>query len=94
MKKIVFLILIPLFIIQSAHAQGITPKEWGLNDIHLQVDRLGEINFYVTEKGIDQEKPLLFLFSGTSGLPTMLIVKSGDKSLQLGTVPPDQINSF
>jgi len=94
MKKIVFLILIPFFIIQSAHAQGVTPKDWGLKDFFLQDDRLGEINFYVTEKGIDQEKPLLFLFSGTSGLPTMLIVKSGDKSLQLGTVPPDQINSF
>ena len=86
--------LIPLFLIQSLFAQGVTPKDWGLKSFHIEDAQLGDINYYVTEKGIDQEKPLLFLISGCRGLPTMLVVQCGDKSLQLGTVPPDQINYF
>jgi len=43
---------------------------------------------------MDQEKPLIFLISGCRGLPTMLVVQCGEKSVQLGTVPPDQINYF
>ncbi|MCJ7811828.1 hypothetical protein MUP95_00725 [bacterium] len=50
---------------------------------------MGDIHFYVTVKGIDQDKPLLFVVSGCNGLPTMLVVQCGDKSVQLGTVPPD-----
>jgi len=80
--------------IQIGFSQGVTPKEWGLQAFKIGHETLGDIHYYVTEKGIDQEKPLLFLFSGTSGLPTMLVVKSGEKSLQLGTVPPDQLHSF
>ena len=92
MKIIIF--LIPLFIIQNLFAQGVAPKDWGLKEFHIKDAQLGNINFYVTEKGIDQEKPLLFVISGCRGLPTMLVVQCGEKSLQLGTVPPDQINYF
>ena len=92
MKTISF--LIPLFLIQIAFAQGVTPKDWGLKSFHIKDDQLGNINYYVTEKGIDQEKPLLFLISGCRGLPTMLVVQCGEKSVQLGTVPPDHIHTF
>ena len=92
MKTISF--LIPLFLIQSVFAQGITPKDWGLKGFHIKDKQLGDINYYVTEKGIDQEKPLLFLISGCRGLPTMLVVQCGEKSVQLGTVPPDHIDTF
>lgn len=92
MKTIIF--LIPLFIIQNAFAQGVAPKDWGLKEFHIKDAQLGDINFYVTEKGIDQEKPLLFIVSGCRGLPTMLVVQCGEKSIQLGTVPPDQIKYF
>ena len=87
-------ILIPLIFMQSLFAQGVTPEDWGLKDFHLKDPQLGDINFYVTQRGIDQEKPLLFTISGCRGLPTMLVVQSGEESLQLGTVPPDQINYF
>jgi len=92
MKTISF--LIPLFLIQCVFAQGVTPRDWGLKSSHIQDEQLGDINYYVTEKGIDQEKPLLFLISGCRGLPTMLVVQCGEKSVQLGTVPPDHIHSF
>ena len=94
MKKIILLLLIPFVFVKSASAQGVTPLEWGLKNFRIEDDRLGEINYYVTEKGIDEKKPLLFLFCGTSGLPTMLVVQSGGQSLQLGTVPPDQLSHF
>jgi len=34
------------------------------------------------------------MVSGVRGLPVMLVVSSGDRSIQLGTVPPDQIFTF
>jgi hypothetical protein len=91
-KKII--ILISLLIIHNAFAQGVAPKDWGLKAFHMKDAQLGDINFYVTEKGIDQEKPLLFVYSGCRGLPTMLVVESEENSTQLGTVPPDQIHAF
>jgi len=86
--------LLVLLIQSNAMGQGITPADWGLKAFHFKAPQLGDINFYVTEKGIDHEKSILFLFSGTRGLPTMLVVQKGDQSLQLGTVPPDIIFSF
>jgi len=87
-------ILISLVMVQSLFAQGVTPKDWGLKSFHIKDAELGDINYYVTEKDIDREKPLLFVISGCRGLPTMLVVQCGDKSVQLGTVPPDQIQFF
>jgi len=92
MKKIIF--LLPLLMIQSLFAQGIAPNDWGLKAFHFKDSKLGDINYYVTENGIDQKKPLLFLISGCRGLPTMLVVETEGKSIQLGTVPPDQISYF
>jgi hypothetical protein len=86
--------LIFIFLIQSISAQGVTPEAWGLREYQIQDPQLGNINFYVTEKGIDQDKPILFVVSGCNGLPIMLVVQCGDKYLQLGTVPPDQIKDF
>lgn len=87
-------ILISLLLTNSLFAQGVEPKDWGLKSFHIKDAQLGDINYYVTEKGIEQEKPLLFLISGCRGLPIMLVVQCGEKSLQLGTVPPDQISYF
>jgi esterase/lipase len=94
MKKGAFLLALSLLIFQGGFSQGLTPEERGLEAFKIEHETLGDIHYYVTEKGIGQKKPLLFLFSGTSGLPTMLVVKSGDKNLQLGTVPPDQLHYF
>jgi hypothetical protein len=92
MKIIISVVFILMF--NCLWAQGVAPSDWGLQAYHMKDAHLGDINYYVTKKGIDQEKPLLFVVSGTRGLPTMLVVQSGDKSLQLGTIPPDQIQSF
>lgn len=92
MKTIIF--LIPLFIIQNVFAQGIAPKDWGLKEFHIVNEQLGDIYYYITAEGIDQEKPLLFIAQGSGGLPTMILVQCGEKSIQLGTVPPDLITKF
>jgi len=94
MKKGAFVLFLSLLIIQDGFSQGLTPDKWGLRAFKIADETLGDIHYYVTEKGIDQEKPLLFLYSVTSGLHTLLVVKKGEKSLQLGTVPPDQLHSF
>ena len=75
-------------------AQGVLPEDWGLNAYQINDPELGEINYYITQKGIDQDKPVLFMVSGVRGLPVMLVVSCGDQSMQLGSVPPDQIFSF
>ena len=92
MRKTIF--LIPLLLIQNVFAQGVEPEDWGLKAFHIKDEHLGEINFYVTEQGIDQKKPLLFLVQGSGGLPTMIFVQYGESSRKLGTVPPDLIKSF
>ena len=92
MKSIILIIL--LFMIQNLFAQGIAPKDWGLEGFYIQDAQLGDINYYVTSKGLDQEKPLLFIISGCRGLPIMLVVQTAEKSLQIGTVHPDIIHSF
>jgi len=84
-------LLISLWLIQNLSAQGILPADWGLRAFQIKDKKLGQIDFYVTEKGIDQEKPLVFMVSGCRGLPIMLVVQTGEKSRQIGTVPPDQI---
>ncbi len=94
LKKRHLIYLSVLFFQTTVMGQGVKPVHWGLKAFHFEEVQLGDINFYVSEQGIDQEKPILFLFSGTRGLPTMLVVQSEDESLQLGTVPPDVIYSF
>jgi pimeloyl-ACP methyl ester carboxylesterase len=81
-------------LIQGIAAQGVLPEDWGLNAYQINDPELGEINYYVTQKGIEQDKPVLFMVSGVRGLPVMLVISSGDQSTQLGSIPPDQIFSF
>lgn len=87
-------VLLSLFLIENIFAQGVTPEDWGLKKFNFKDAQLGNIDFYVTEKGIDTDKPIIFVVSGCNGLPTMLVVRSGEKSIKLGTVPPDQIKDF
>jgi len=90
-----YITTILVFIIcNGLHAQGVLPSEWGLKAYQIHDPKLGEINYYVTEKGIEEDKPILFMVSGTNGLPTMLVVQSEEQSIQLGIMPPDQIQAF
>ena len=89
-----FHILILCCFMQGIGAQGVLPEDWGLNAYQINDPELGEINYYITSKGITQDKPVLFMVSGVRGLPVMLVVSCGEKSIQLGSVPPDQIFSF
>ena len=87
-------LLIAFAFVHNLYPQGVKPSDWGLVEFKIEDEELGAIHFYVTEKGIDVAKPLMFIICGCRGLPTMLVVQSGEKSTQLGTVPPDQIHSF
>ena len=90
----VITVLVSLWLVQNLFAQGTLPSDWGLRAYQIIDKKLGQIDFYVTEKGIDQEKPLVFMVSGSRGLPVMLVVQTGDKSKQIGTMPPDQIKYY
>jgi len=89
-----FHIILLCCLMQGLAAQGVLPEDWGLNAYQITDPELGEINYYITQKGIDQDKPVLFMVSGVRGLPVMLVVSCGDQSMQLGSVPPDQVFSF
>jgi len=82
------------FLMQGLLGQGVLPEDWGLRAFRIDDPDLGEINYYVTEKSIEQDKPVLFMVSGVRGLPVMLVVQSGEHSIQLGTIPPDQISAY
>lgn len=92
MKTLHIIILCSLM--QGIAAQGVLPGDWGLNAYQINDPELGEINYYITQKGITQDKPVLFMVSGVRGLPVMLVISSGDKTMQLGSIPPDQIFNF
>lgn len=83
-----------LFTLSPLFCQGVHPEDWGLQAFQIHDPELGEIHYYVTADGLEEDKPLLFMVSGTRGLPVMLVVQSGEQSIQLGTFPPDQITSF
>jgi len=89
-----FHIIVLCCLMQGIAAQGVLPEDWGLKAYQINDPELGEINYYITQKGIGQDKPVIFMVSGVRGLPVMLVVSSGDQSMQLGSVPPDQIFSF
>lgn len=86
--------LVLILLGMNLFAQGILPEDWGLKAFRIEDQTLGEISYYVTSEGIDQDKPILFMVSGVRGLPIMLVVQSGEQSIQLGSIPPDQIHSF
>ena len=93
MKK-TLLFFVVLLIVEKGVTQGVEPKDWGLEAFHVKDPKLGNIHFYVSQNGIDEEKPLMIVYSGCRGLPTYLVIQGEDKSIQLGTVPPDQIQTF
>ena len=88
------LIVLICCLMQSIAAQGVYPEDWGLKAYQINDPELGEINYYISQKGIGQDKPVVFMVSGVRGLPVMLVISQGDQSTQLGTIPPDQIFSF
>ena len=92
MKTLQLLIL--CIVTQGIAAQGVLPEDWGLNAYHINDSELGDIHYYISQKGIDQDKPVVFLVSGVRGLPVMLVAVSGDQSVQLGSIPPDLIAGF
>jgi len=92
MKPIQLIVL--CFLMQGIAAQGVLPKDWGLNTYQIIDPELGDINYYISQNGIDQDKPVLFIVSGARGLPVMLVVINGEQSTQLGSIPPDEIFSF
>jgi hypothetical protein len=62
MKKWGFFLFISLLITQGGFPQGLTPEEWGLKAFKIAHETLGDVHYYVTEKGIDREKPWADVF--------------------------------
>lgn len=92
--KFIYLVLIQFLFYTFIFAQGPTPADWNLTELALFDPKLGNVNVYVTKEGISEEKPMLFIPLGCSGIPITLVIKSEEKSVQIGTFPPDQIKSF
>ncbi|MFC1545028.1 hypothetical protein ACFL4X_02580 [Gemmatimonadota bacterium] len=87
-----YMFLIYLLFVQGVFAQGIKPEDWGLKAFQIKDAQLGTIDFYVTDEGIDQEKPLIFVAQGSGGLPSMIHVQFGEKFLEFGALPADPIS--
>ena len=94
MKKKGLLLIFVFMLVNVVFSQGVNPSDWGLKAFDIADKQLGDIHYYVSEKGIDQNKPIYFIISGTRGLPIMLVVQGGEKSVQLGVIPPDMITFF
>lgn len=87
MKQFLLITIFGLLTI-SLFAQPITPYGFGLKKYKIEDNQLGEINFYVTNNGVGETKPLLILLDGSGHLPIYLLLKNDDGSSQIvGTIP-------
>jgi len=68
-KQIFFLSTILLGVCRGLNAQGITPEKLGFKAYRIADRSLGEVNYYVCSKNIDQEKPLLLYLDGSGPYP-------------------------
>jgi dienelactone hydrolase len=84
-KTVSFLIF--AIITAVSFGQGTTPEAYGLKPYAIQNDTLGTINFYVSQKNIDKEKPLLVFLDGSGFFPLYTVLQKPDGSSQvIGTV--------
>lgn len=71
-----YFVLLGLLIIPFiAHAQPVTPKEYGLQEFSFNHKKLGLIRFYVDTNGIQVKAPLFIETNGSGGLPLCLYVE-------------------
>jgi predicted esterase len=68
------LYLLFLFVLQHVFClcQPTTPSDYGLKAFRIQDASLGTINFYVTSRTIDQQKPVLLVLDGSGHAPLAL----------------------
>lgn len=55
-------------------AQPTTPADYGLKAFTIKHKSLGTVHFYVSEKGIDRKKPVLFVLDGSGHYPLAMFV--------------------
>jgi len=81
--RIILTLLIFIIVTSFSFGQGRTPEEYGLNHYSIQDDELGKINFFVTQKNIEKEKPLLIFLDGSGNLPLYFILKKSNGTSQI-----------
>jgi predicted esterase len=73
MTRYIFLSL--LLISGLLKAQPTKPEDYGLKAFHLKDPKLGRIDYYLSESGIDQKKPLLIALDGSGNFPLAIFVQ-------------------
>jgi len=87
MKHLIFTFLIFLTVNYN-YGQPKTPEGYGLKPFSITDKDLGEVNFYVTKKGIENEKPLVVLLDGSGHYPIYSLIKKDDGTSQIyGSMP-------
>lgn len=86
--RITLTFLVFLIVNPGSFGQGKTPEEYGLNHYSIQNSKLGTINFYVTQKSIDKEKPLLIFLDGSGNLPLYSVLQKSDGTSQIMSSVP------
>lgn len=81
--RITLTFLIFVLVTSVSFGQRKTPEEYGLNHYSIQNSKLGTINFYVSQKGIDKEKPLLIFLDGSGHLPLYSVLQKPDGTSQI-----------
>lgn len=63
--RLIFAYLISIILTTHSFGQTKAPYDFGLSQYSIHYDTLGEINFYVTQRDIEQQKPLLLFLDGS-----------------------------
>jgi len=88
MKKL-FLALVLLALCSSSFSQTKTAKDFGFTAFQFSDKDLGEVNYYVTSNGIEQEKPLLMFLEGSGHYPFYCQVITEDQPIFFSTMMLD-----
>lgn len=86
--RITFLFLL-LIVSSWCFAQPTKPADYGLKPFRITDKKLGEINFYVSEEGIDSSKPLLIALDGSGPYPITIYVQLKSKARVMNTFDRD-----
>ncbi len=70
-----YLLLVLLLVSGLLKAQPVKPEDYGLKAFYLEDPKLGRIDYYLTERALDQKKPLLIALDGSGNFPLVIFVQ-------------------
>lgn len=94
MKLAFWVTLLLIFRFTPLLAQPTKPADYGLKHFTIEDKNLGLINFYVSQKDINEVKPLLVVLDGSGYIPLVTLVKLNHQERIYNSFDPELLTLF